>query len=506
MSRRSRPVAIKAAAKGARPGARARQPTRSRRDHRQPVARSFGCRRPQDDQARQEARLRHLRAAQRRAALRGGDLRADRGRARDAQRDGHQRRRERGSRTRTRTREDEDDDDEPAAISSRSRRSPSPRPKKSEPGERTDDPVRMYLREMGSVELLSREGEIAIAKRIEAGREAMIAGAVRKPADVPGDHHLARRAERRQGVPARHHRPRSDLCRSRRREGHAAGAPGVAGQPGIPGAGRDAGGRRRRRRRGRRWSPRRRRRRRPRPRSARAAYQPPRPQAAGRTARRRGAEGEERRARRRRRRRRRHGEFALARRDRGRAEAEGAGDASTRSPTSYKRLRRLQDQDIANQLQNESLSPAQERKYKKIKEELVTEVKSLRLNQARIDALVEQLYDINKRLVSLRGPPDAARRKPRRARARTSCKNYQGDELNPQWLNRVSKLAGQGLEELRRARQGPHQADPRRHPGARDRDRPRDRRVPQASSTWCRRASARRARRRRKWSRRTCAS
>ncbi|MEO0980831.1 MAG: RNA polymerase sigma factor region1.1 domain-containing protein, partial [Pseudomonadota bacterium] len=44
-----------------------------------------------------------------------------------------------------------------------------------EPADRTDDPVRMYLREMGSVELLSREGEIAIAKRIEAGREAMIA-------------------------------------------------------------------------------------------------------------------------------------------------------------------------------------------------------------------------------------------------------------------------------------------------------------------------------------------
>jgi RNA polymerase primary sigma factor len=41
---------------------------------------------------------------------------------------------------------------------------------------RTDDPVRMYLREMGAVELLSREGEIAIAKRIEAGRELMIGG------------------------------------------------------------------------------------------------------------------------------------------------------------------------------------------------------------------------------------------------------------------------------------------------------------------------------------------
>src|SRR3569623_1514312 len=48
--------------------------------------------------------------------------------------------------------------------------------KKSEPGERTDDPVRMYLREIGTVELLSREGEIAIAKRIEAGRDTMIRG------------------------------------------------------------------------------------------------------------------------------------------------------------------------------------------------------------------------------------------------------------------------------------------------------------------------------------------
>ncbi|RYE67221.1 MAG: RNA polymerase sigma factor RpoD, partial [Rhizobiaceae bacterium] len=53
--------------------------------------------------------------------------------------------------------------------------------KKKEPTDRTDDPVRMYLREMGSVELLSREGEIAIAKRIEAGRETMIAGLCESP-------------------------------------------------------------------------------------------------------------------------------------------------------------------------------------------------------------------------------------------------------------------------------------------------------------------------------------
>ena len=53
--------------------------------------------------------------------------------------------------------------------------------KKREPTDRTDDPVRMYLREMGTVELLSREGEIAIAKRIEAGRETMIAGLCENP-------------------------------------------------------------------------------------------------------------------------------------------------------------------------------------------------------------------------------------------------------------------------------------------------------------------------------------
>src|SRR4029450_13599019 len=50
-----------------------------------------------------------------------------------------------------------------------------------EPTERTDDPVRMYLRELGSVKLLSRQGEIAIAKRIEAGREAMIPGLCESP-------------------------------------------------------------------------------------------------------------------------------------------------------------------------------------------------------------------------------------------------------------------------------------------------------------------------------------
>jgi len=73
----------------------------------------------------------------------------------------------------------------------------------------------------------------------------------------------------------------------------------------------------------------------------------------------------------------------------------------------YKKLRRLQEQDISNQLQNETLSPAQERKYKKLKDEIIVEVKSLRLNQARIDSLVEQLYDINKKTGVVRGPSAA---------------------------------------------------------------------------------------------------
>ena len=77
----------------------------------------------------------------------------------------------------------------------------------SEKLDRTDDPVRMYLREMGSVELLSREGEITIAKRIEAGRNTMIAGLCEKPADVSGDYHLARRTSVRRHSAARRDRP-----------------------------------------------------------------------------------------------------------------------------------------------------------------------------------------------------------------------------------------------------------------------------------------------------------
>ena len=98
----------------------------------------------------------------------------------------------------------------------------------TEVSERTDDPVRMYLREMGSVELLSREGEIAIAKRIEAGREAMIGGLCESPLTFQAI--IIWRDELNEGEdpPSRHHRPRSDLFRAfrphrRRRRGRGRG-------------------------------------------------------------------------------------------------------------------------------------------------------------------------------------------------------------------------------------------------------------------------------------------
>jgi RNA polymerase primary sigma factor len=74
----------------------------------------------------------------------------------------------------------EDDDDEPEATEGDLGTAPVAAVVKA-PLDRTDDPVRMYLREMGAVELLSREGEIAIAKRIEAGRNTMIAGLCESP-------------------------------------------------------------------------------------------------------------------------------------------------------------------------------------------------------------------------------------------------------------------------------------------------------------------------------------
>ena len=179
-----------------------------------------------------------------------------------------------------------------------------------EPTERTDDPVRMYLREMGSVELLSREGEIAIAKRIEAGREAMIAGLCESPLTFQAV--IIWRDELNEGkvflrdiidLEATYAGPDA------KNVAPASGRPATGGAAARRGAG--VPGLRRSRRR-----PSRRRRRRP-PRRRSSRRRPP----AG-TARRPARSG----ARRSRHGRGRSGKLDVARRHRGRAQAEGAGD------------------------------------------------------------------------------------------------------------------------------------------------------------------------------------
>jgi RNA polymerase primary sigma factor len=312
--------------------------------------------------------------------------------------------------------------------------------KKSEPGERTDDPVRMYLREMGTVELLSREGEIAIAKRIEAGREAMIAGLCESPLTFQAI--IIWRDELNEGKiflrdiidleatyagpDAKNNMNPAMLAAPLGADGQPAEANGNGNGNGavMPAAnGSDVKT------------------------SAPAHVAPPaappsatpfRPAAEPEPEEKDPAE-------------------AAAEADMDDDEFENqmslaAIEAELKPKVvetfdkiadNYKKLRRLQEQDIANQLQSESLSPSQERKYKKLKDEIIVEVKSLRLNQARIDSLVEQLYDINKKLVSFEGR--LLRLGDSHGVAREDfLKNYQGSELDPRWLNRVSKLSAKG--------------------------------------------------------------
>lgn len=305
--------------------------------------------------------------------------------------------------------------------------------KKSEPGERTDDPVRMYLREMGTVELLSREGEIAIAKRIEAGREAMIAGLCESPLSFQAI--IIWRDELNEGKIFL--RDIIDLEATYAGPDAKAGMNNamIAGPTGENGEAPAEGGQA--------------------PVAAPAHVAPPAAPPSPTPFRAAPAPGNA-------------GEAA---KDPGEAAAEADMDEDDefenqmslaaieaelkpkvveifdRIAESYKKLRKLQEQDIQNQLESTShgpsLSPHQERKYRKLKDEIIVEVKSLRLNQARIDSLVEQLYDINKRLVSHEGR--LMRLADSHGVAREDfLRNYTGSELDPRWLNRVSKLSAKG--------------------------------------------------------------
>src|SRR6516165_10511585 len=258
-----------------------------------------------------------------------------------------------------------------------------PQAETRKPTERSGDPVRTYLREMGSMELLSREGEIAIAKRIEAGREAIIAGLCESPLTFQAI--VIWRDELNEGKVLL--RDIIDI------EGTFAGpdakptpAPVVVGPRGQP--------------------------------SLQAATLPiPEMSALGQPA----LPADP---------------TAACTFKPAPAPSDGEGDGPPKpggmdkshcdddevenSPSlaaieaelkpkvletfdnvvdAYKRLRRLLDGDIHNKLHNQTRAPAQEWRYKSLKNEIISEVKSLRLNQARIEALVEQLYDINKHLI-----------------------------------------------------------------------------------------------------------
>ena len=273
-----------------------------------------------------------------------------------------------------------------------------------EPTERTDDPVRMYLREMGSVELLSREGEIAIAKRIEAGREAMIAGLCESPLTFQAI--IIWRDELNEGkillrdiidLEATYQGPDAKPTPSQPLPGEAVNGAETNGQtaPGAASTGVRADG----------------------------DDEQPEPE-----------------------------EFDDDEDDLENALSLAAMEAELKPKvletfdlvaTNYKKLRKLQDQVVERALKNDYLSSGQEKRYKLLKDEIVAEIKSLSLNANRIESLVETLYDINKKLLGYEG---------RLLRLGESygvgredfIDEYQGNELDPNWLRRVGRLKKKG--------------------------------------------------------------
>ena len=114
----------------------------------------------------------------------------------------------------------------------------------------------------------------------------------------------------------------------------------------------------------------------------------------------------------------------------------------------YKKLRKLQDQQVESRLADaDMLSPSQDRRLKELKDQLIKAVKSLSLNNARIEALVEQLYDINKRLVQNEGKL-LRLAESYGVRREEFLREYQGSELAPNWTDKISKLSTRGWKEF----------------------------------------------------------
>ncbi len=280
-------------------------------------------------------------------------------------------------------------------------------PTKKEPTDRTDDPVRMYLREMGSVELLSREGEIAIAKRIEAGRETMIAGLCESPLTFQAI--IIWRDELNEAKILL--REIIDL------EATYAGPEGKQA-PVVERIEEDN-----------------------------------KPKDEPKAGRRRGDDEDD--------------ITNVGGDTRGLEEDEEDEDEASLSlaameaelrpqvmetldviADTYKKLRKLQDQQVENRLAAAgTLSPSQDRRLKELKDQLITAVKSLSLNTARIEALVEQLYDINKRLVQNEGKL-LRLAESYGVRREEFLREYQGSELDPNWTRSIANLTTRGWKEF----------------------------------------------------------
>jgi RNA polymerase primary sigma factor len=278
---------------------------------------------------------------------------------------------------------------------------------KKEPTDRTDDPVRMYLREMGSVELLSREGEIAIAKRIEAGRETMIAGLCESPLTFQAI--IIWRDELNEAKILL--REIIDL------EATYAG-PEAKQAPIVERVEEDAKPKTDEK-----------------PRRASREDEDDITNVGGDT---RGLEEDE--------------------EDEDEANLSLAAMEAELRPQvmetldviadTYKKLRKLQDQQVENRLAAAgTLSPSQDRRLKELKDQLIKAVKSLSLNQARIESLVEQLYDINKRLVQNEGKL-LRLAESYGVRREEFLREYQGSELDPNWTRSIANLTSRGWKEF----------------------------------------------------------
>ncbi|MGU3575786.1 RNA polymerase sigma factor RpoD [Brucellaceae bacterium C25G] len=275
---------------------------------------------------------------------------------------------------------------------------------KKEPTDRTDDPVRMYLREMGTVELLSREGEISIAKRIEAGRETMIGGLCESPLTFQAII-IWREALNDQQILLREI---IDL-ETTYAGPEAKQAPVIERTEEVQ--------------------------KRPEERFQRRVRDDDITNVGGEAPIEEDDEDDE-------------DEVNLS---------LAAMEAELRPQVmetldliaeTYSKLRKLQDQQVEGRLAaTGELSNSQEKRYKELKDQLITAVKSLSLNQNRIEALVEQLYDINKRLVQNEGKL-LRLAESFGVRREDFLKEYQGSELDPNWTERIATLTSRGWKEL----------------------------------------------------------